>query len=198
MLHNWNSSWIKILPNDPNHVVGYNKRIDLTTGYSSLIETLYADISPVFSSDGEVRAKLWDELGKWHIAWRGRKGSAWHNITCPVEDRPVFVPSGHGCGRPRHIIVLANDQGNTSASVLLDPETDQRTLLAQRPKHDVWGMVSHGDRKTGPLAGTSVTSEPRTAWISTRPTRTFPRPWSRRFPGWCAESNVRPPTGRCA
>ncbi len=143
MLHNWSSDWIKILPNDPDHVVGYNKRFDLTTGRSSVLENASADITPVFSAEGETRAKLWDETGQWHIAWRARAGDRWQSLTCTDEDHPTFIPMAmapddHG------ILVIANDQGDTQALMRLDPVTGRRTIIAQRPKHDIWHLITIG------------------------------------------------------
>ena len=143
MLHNWGTDWIKILPNDPDHIVAYNKRIDLTTGRSSLIESLSADITPVFSSDGELRAKLWDEVGKWYIAWRARASDPWQRISCPIEEEPTFLPEGIAPD-DRDILVFANDQGDTLALMRLDPTTGKRTMIAQRPNHDVWRLITVG------------------------------------------------------
>ncbi len=145
-LHNWSSDWIKILPHDPNHIVGFNKRIDLTTGKYSLIEYASADDVPVFSADGEIRAKLWAEMGKWHITWRANQKDPWHTITCSSEEQPTFVPlavdvDDHG------ILVVANDQGNTQALMRLDPLTGQRTLIEQRPNRDVWGLLTTGPER---------------------------------------------------
>ena len=40
--------WIKILPDDPDHIVAYDRRIDSTTGYSTLNENLAPLTSPPF------------------------------------------------------------------------------------------------------------------------------------------------------
>ncbi len=145
-LRNWGTDWIKILPNDPNHIVSYNKRFDVTTGKYTLIENASADITPVFSAEGETRAKLWDETGKWYIAWRARGSDPWQRISCTDQDQPTFIPiamapDDHG------ILVVANDQGDTQALMRLDPVTGQRTLLGQRPQHDVLGLVTIGPER---------------------------------------------------
>lgn len=146
-LQNWDPDWIKVLPHDPNHIVAYNKRFDLKTGQYTLIENASADITPVFSAEGETRAKLWYETGKWYIAWRARGVDPWQKISCTAEDQPTFVPiamasDDHG------ILVIANDQGDTQALMRLDPMTGQRTLIAQRPQHDIARLVTTGpDRR---------------------------------------------------
>ena len=142
-IHNWSSDWIKILPQDPDHIVGFNKRIDLNTGKYTLIEYASADNIPVFSSAGEIRAKIWAEMGKWHITWRANLKDPWHTLTSSAEDYPPFVPWDVDVD-DSSILVLANDQGNTQALMRLDPKTGNRALVAQRPDRDILWLVTTG------------------------------------------------------
>lgn len=152
----------------------YLARIDLRTGHSSKIESLdfgldarvlyyfyrqflefsYLHITSYFeatavSKGGELRAKLWQEGGKWHIAWRSRAGQPWHTVENSSEELPVLVPAGMASD-DRHILMYAHDQGNTEALMLLDPDTGHRTLLAQRPDHDIYSLVGVTP-KIGPI-----------------------------------------------
>src|ERR1035437_4528784 len=145
-LHNWGVDWIKILPDDPNHIVSYNKRFDLTTGKYSLIENASPDVSPVFSAGGESRAKLWDESGEWHIHWRARASAHWQTLACSDQEQPSFIPMAMAAD-DRSILVIANDQGDTQALMRLDPVTGQRTMIAQRPNHDIWRLITVGPER---------------------------------------------------
>jgi dipeptidyl aminopeptidase/acylaminoacyl peptidase len=158
-LRNWGTDWIKVLPHDPNHIVSYNKRLDVTTGKYTLIENASSDLTPVFSAEGETRAKLWYEVGKWHIAWRARASDSWQKTTCSGDDQPIFIPVGMAAN-DRDILVIANDQGDTQAIMRLDSATGQRTMIAQRPHHDVSGLVTTGaDRRPVGVLFCNITAE---------------------------------------
>lgn len=139
-LTGWSSSWILVMPGDTDHVVALNERVDLNTGHSANIENMTADYSFVYSRSGELRAKVGQAMGKWRISWRGRANQPWHSLESSNESWPAFTPAGIA-DDDRRIFVYANDQGDTEVLMLLDPDTDKRTLVAQRPRHDISGMV---------------------------------------------------------
>ena len=142
------TSWITVMPNDTDHVVslnfwreGYLARIDLNSGHSSKIESFTSIFDyTVVSASGELRAKLWQDRGQWHVAWRARAGQPWHTLECSNEDWPTFVP-GSIADDDRHLLIFSHEAGDTESVMLLDPETDQRTLLARRPDHDAYSFV---------------------------------------------------------
>lgn len=142
------TNWITVMPNDTEHVVALNfwredylSRINLNTGHSTKLESFTSLFDyTVVSASGELRAKLWQDRGQWRIAWRARAGQPWHTLECSNDDFPTFVPAGIA-DDDRHILVYSRDASDTEAVMLLDPETDQRTLLARRPDHDALGLV---------------------------------------------------------
>ena len=135
------------LPADNDHVIAINKRVDLTNGHSSTVESMSADYQFVYSPAGELRAKLGQALGKWRISWRSRTDRPWHTLESSNEDWPPFTVAAVA-DDDRHLWVYANDQGDTEALMLLDPDTDQRTLVAQRPNQDIYDMMVQPPRMT--------------------------------------------------
>ena len=144
---------IKPLPNDPDHVLALNfwneqylARVNLATGRSAKVESFISipDFT-VVSASGELRAKLWSFAGQWHLAWRASAKQPWHTLESSIQDLPVFVPAGIATD-DRHLLVYAHDQGNTEALMLLDPDTDQRTFLAQRPERDTYELLRLGSQ----------------------------------------------------
>lgn len=95
--------------------------------------------TPVLSSQGELRAICDIFEHKWTVRWRGQSGGPWRELR-GTGNRPNFVPVGMARD-DRRLIVLAHDQGDTTAAMSLDPATDERTLLAQRADRDVAGFV---------------------------------------------------------
>jgi pimeloyl-ACP methyl ester carboxylesterase len=147
-LQGWHAQSIRVLRDDHDHVVAfyfwgeeYLAQIDLLTGRSSKVESFISITDhTVISANGELRAKLWSFAGKWHVAWRARAGAPWQTIENSAYAMPVFTPFGIASD-DRHILVLAHDQGDTEAVMSLDPDTGQRTLLAQRPDRDPTQLI---------------------------------------------------------
>jgi dipeptidyl aminopeptidase/acylaminoacyl peptidase len=93
----------------------------------------------VFSSGGELRAKVAIVRGHWHVMWRTGGAKSWHELS-GSESYPPFVPVAMAAD-DRHLIVIAHDQGDTTAVMQLDPDTDQRVTLGQRPDRDVEQII---------------------------------------------------------
>ncbi|MBS0631730.1 MAG: prolyl oligopeptidase family serine peptidase [Verrucomicrobia bacterium] len=145
--------WLKSMADDPSHVIAYMIRWDGGSDFDLEILTGRADLDkdniqtygtaqhgiPVLSATGELRATNDIHEHKWTVAWRADGSSPWSKLQGD-GDKPRFEPRGLARDG-RHIIVLARDQGDTTAAMSLDPVTGERTLLAQRPDRDVQDFI---------------------------------------------------------
>lgn len=112
-------------------------------GYQYFVADLdgsaYDPRAVVISAEGEIRAKTYQYDDQWHVFWRSSATSSWHVLEGHGAE-PTFWPLA--VARNDHdLIVIAHDQGNTSALMTLDPDTGRRTLFAQRPDRDVFQLV---------------------------------------------------------
>lgn len=139
-LDGWPTNWITVLTNDPVHVMAFHEnevcRVDVEKDKAQILGRTEQGW-PVLSADGELRAIVdADSVKKeWTVKWRADANGKWSVLHGDVT-KPVFYPVGMARD-DRHIIVIAYDQGDTTALMSLDPVSGQRTLLAQRPDRDV-------------------------------------------------------------
>ncbi|MFI5336322.1 MAG: prolyl oligopeptidase family serine peptidase, partial [Opitutales bacterium] len=136
--------WITSLPKDPDHIVAikgsYVERIDVRTNRSQMMEPdVLNPNSIVVSASGEVVAKASQEDRSWWVRWRPNGSAAWQQAKGSDDEAPYW-PWGMA-RKAGAILVLAHDQGNTTALMTLDTDTGKRTLLAQRPDRDVYSLV---------------------------------------------------------
>ena len=184
------AGWIKPLPDDHDHVMAllefrgeqYLARIDLRTGRETKLEGYPVWLeNVVLSAGGELRAKFWRSGSKWHVAWRASAKQGWHAIEGSNEVWPTFLPAAIAAD-DRQIIVNANDQGDSSAFMLLDPETDQRTLLARRAGHDAYGLLWMAPQPS-PIGLTYYNSGPQEAIYLDQAMQAFASVLDRSLPG---------------
>jgi dipeptidyl aminopeptidase/acylaminoacyl peptidase len=119
--------------------------VDLNTGRERNIGGYAGDTSnAIVSASGELRAQAWTQGSTWHVQWRDSAKSSWHEIK-GTASLPTFYPVGMDAD-DRHLLVIAYDQGDTTALMRLDPVTDQRTIVAQDPGQDIRGLITpYGD-----------------------------------------------------
>ncbi|MBI2513335.1 MAG: prolyl oligopeptidase family serine peptidase [Opitutae bacterium] len=146
-------SRISTLPGDPNHVVAirydgmtrsyFVSRVDLATDRAETLDPRVDDLDHVVvSHHGEVIAKTDFKDKEWTVYWRADGKAAWQSEKGPGP-QPQYWPVGYHA-QSGQLLVLARDQGDTTALMTLDASTGKRTLLAQNPTRDVSLLFSSG------------------------------------------------------
>jgi dipeptidyl aminopeptidase/acylaminoacyl peptidase len=120
----------------------YLATIDLKSGREKRIGAFAGgDENAISSATGELRSQAWLQGDTWYVQWRESSQQPWQEIK-GTQSLPSFLPVAMDAD-DRHLLVIAFDQGDTSALMRLDPATGQRTLVAQKPAEDVlWTMAA--------------------------------------------------------
>lgn len=171
----------------------YLAAVDLVTGREKRIGGYHgrAD-NTVLSSTGELRAESWMEGATWHVRWRKSVDASWQEIK-GSDSWPSFVPVAM-TPDDQKFFVLANDQGDSSVLMLLDPATGERTLLAQRAGKDIVEFVFSGGiqslvgvRFNDPIKDDTVYLDPAWTELHRKAQRSLPgsntRLWQRTADG---------------
>lgn len=137
----------------------------------------------VTSTHGELLARTSSLNGRWHVMWRARADQPWQEQR-GKSDLPPFVPIAVDAAD--RLLVLASDQGNTSALMRLDTRTGQRTLIAQRPDRDIAQLIFHPSGNSAVVGVTFYSHEGEDALYFDPDDAAFHRKLTNSFPGFAA------------
>ncbi len=138
---------ITAVPNDAEHVVAvkylrgwYVTRVEVLADRGRQLDaTIYDPDRVVLSAGGEIRAKIYQWEDRWRVFWRASAADPWQDLEGTGAE-PPFWPLAVAAN-DRDLLVLAHDQGDTTALMVLDPASGQRTVLAQRPNRDIFRLI---------------------------------------------------------
>lgn len=163
-------------PSDSHHVIAlpyddtartyYVSRIDLATDRAETLDPQIGDLDHVvISPRGEVVAKTDFREKEWTVYWRAHGKAPWQSEK-GGGPQPPYWPVGYHAENGQ-VLVLARDQGDTTALMTLDGRTGKRSLLTQHPTRDVSLLFRPGGNQASVAVAFFQPGEPLEEYFST-------------------------------